>query len=67
MRTVPVLGWVKAAIDEWLVVAEVVEGRIFRCVARSGTVWGSRHQRKSRLVGCASVLTEGCYRETCAA
>ena len=41
MRTVPVPGWVKAAVDEWLNVARVEEGLIFRCVTHSGTVWGS--------------------------
>ena len=37
MRTVPVPGWVKASVDEWLNVARVEEDLIFRCV----TVWGS--------------------------
>jgi integrase len=41
VRTVPVPGWVKAAVDEWLDVARVEEGLIFRCVTHSGTVWGS--------------------------
>jgi site-specific recombinase XerD len=41
VRTVPVPGWVKAAVDEWLNVAGVEEGLIFRCVTHSGTVWGS--------------------------
>ena len=41
MRTVPVPGWVKAAVDEWLAVACVEDGLIFRCVTHSGTVWGS--------------------------
>ena len=27
------------AIDEWLVAAHVIDGRVFRCVAHSGTVW----------------------------
>ena len=41
MRTVPVPAWVKAAVDEWLAVARVEDGLIFRCVTHSGTVWGS--------------------------
>src|SRR5579859_1075616 len=41
VRTVPVPGWVKAAIDDWLAIARIEDGRIFRCVTHSGTVWGS--------------------------
>src|SRR5271168_881566 len=41
VRTVPVPGWVKAAVDEWLAVACVEDGLIFRCVTHSGSVWGS--------------------------
>jgi len=41
VRTVPVPDWVKAAADEWLNVARVEEGLVFRCVTHSGTVWGS--------------------------
>jgi site-specific recombinase XerD len=41
VRTVPVPGWVKAAVDEWLAAARIAEGAIFRCVSHSGTVWGS--------------------------
>ena len=40
MRTVPVPGWVKQITDEWVVAAGVGSGRLFRCVSRSGTVWG---------------------------
>jgi hypothetical protein len=41
VRTVSVPGWVRAAMDEWLNVARVEEGLIFRCVTHSGTIWGS--------------------------
>ena len=41
VRTVPVPGWVKVAVDEWLAVACIEDGLIFRCVTHSGTVWGS--------------------------
>jgi len=40
MRTVPVPDWVKQITDEWVVAAGVGSGRQFRCVSRSGTVWG---------------------------
>jgi integrase len=41
VRTVPVPDWVKLAVDEWLTVARIAEGHIFRCVTHSGTIWGS--------------------------
>ena len=40
MRTVPVPDWVKQIADEWVVAAGVGSGRLFRCVSKSGTVWG---------------------------
>ena len=40
IRTVPIPRWAKAALDQWTVAAGVVEGRIFRAVARTGKVWG---------------------------
>jgi site-specific recombinase XerD len=41
IRTVPIPEWVKAALDQWTGAAGVMEGRIFRAVARAGKVWGS--------------------------
>lgn len=41
VRTVPVPGWVKNAIDVWTEAAGVVNGRLFRSIRKSGTVWGS--------------------------
>src|SRR5215471_11908837 len=41
IRTVPMPDWVKQTIDEWLAVARVGHGRIFRCVCRKGAVWGT--------------------------
>ncbi|MFZ0440063.1 MAG: tyrosine-type recombinase/integrase [Candidatus Sulfotelmatobacter sp.] len=40
IRTVPIPQWVKAALDQWIVAAKVMEGRIIRAVARAGKVWG---------------------------
>jgi site-specific recombinase XerD len=40
IRTVPVPDWVKQTLDEWLVAAGIVTGRVFRCVCRAGTTWG---------------------------
>jgi hypothetical protein len=38
--------WVKAAVDEWLTVARIEEGLVFRCVTHSGAVWGSGIREK---------------------
>ena len=40
IRTVPAPGWVKRAIDCWSTAAKVTDGRLFRCVNRTGVVWG---------------------------
>jgi site-specific recombinase XerD len=40
IRTVPMPGWVKAAVDLWVAAAGISAGRLFRCVCRAGTHWG---------------------------
>src|SRR5262249_28288901 len=40
IRTVPVANWVKDNIDNWTRAAGIGVGRLFRCVSRSGNVWG---------------------------
>src|SRR6266699_119704 len=40
IRTVPVPAWVKAALDQWISLSGVREGRIFRAVGKSGKVRG---------------------------
>jgi hypothetical protein len=40
IRTVPIPEWVKTAIECWTTAAPVTSGRIFRCVSKTGTVWG---------------------------
>jgi len=40
VRTVPVPGWVKQFLDEWLTAARITSGKLFRCVCRSETIWG---------------------------
>jgi site-specific recombinase XerD len=40
IRTVPIPGWVKAALDQWAAEAGIMQGRIFRAIARVGKVWG---------------------------
>jgi len=39
IRTVPVPDWV-ATLDEWTRAAAIADGRLFRCVNRSGSIWG---------------------------
>ena len=39
-RTVPMPGWVKASLDEWLQTAKLTAGRLFRRVNKSGKAWG---------------------------
>ena len=40
VRTIPVPDWVKQTIDDWLKAACVTDGRMFRRVCRTGTIWG---------------------------
>jgi len=39
-RTVPLPDWVKASLDDWTDAAGITDGRLFRCVSRTGTIWG---------------------------
>jgi site-specific recombinase XerD len=41
IRTVPMPNWVKLYVDEWIKIAGVVDGRVFRCVNRTGSIWGT--------------------------
>jgi site-specific recombinase XerD len=41
IRTVPVPDWVKAAVDEWTKAADIADGRVFRCVSRTASIWGN--------------------------
>lgn len=40
IRTVPVPEWVKQTLDDWVMAAGIVTGKVFRCVCRAGTTWG---------------------------
>ena len=46
IRTVPMPDWVKQTIDHWLSVAKIAHGKIFRCVCRTGAVWGTKVTEK---------------------
>lgn len=41
VRTVPVPGWVKTAVDRWTDSAHIGSGRLFRSIRKNGTVWGN--------------------------
>src|SRR2546426_1692477 len=41
IRTVPIPGWVKVAIDEWKEASGVIEGALFRAINKAGWVWGT--------------------------
>jgi site-specific recombinase XerD len=40
IRTVPVPGWVKEAVDRWTLAARIATGPVFRAVDRADQVWG---------------------------
>jgi integrase len=41
MRTIPVPGWVKLAVDVWTDAAELKNGSIFRAIGKTGRIQGS--------------------------
>jgi integrase len=47
VRTVPILGWVKVQLDDWLRAAGIAGGRVFRGVTRMGRTRGDRMTEKS--------------------
>jgi integrase len=74
IRTVPVLDWVKSAVDVWVVAAQLKEGRLFRCVSRKDSVWGESITEKviwhvmkaaAAKAGIAKLSPHDC-RRTCA-
>jgi site-specific recombinase XerD len=46
VRTVPMPDWVKETLDLWLSAANIRQGKLFRCVCRKGTVWGTEVTEK---------------------
>jgi site-specific recombinase XerD len=50
IRTVPVPEWVKTAVDCWTTAVKVNDGRLFRCVNRTGAVWG--HGITEKVIWC---------------
>lgn len=41
IRTVPMPGWVKGAIDRWVVPAGITSGPMFRAINKAGRTWGN--------------------------
>src|SRR3984957_11290129 len=46
VRTVPMPDWVKQTIDLWLLASSVADGRLFRRVCRTGSIWGDEMTEK---------------------
>jgi hypothetical protein len=40
VRTVPIPGWVKAAVDAWTSAPNLTYGPVFRAINNAGRVWG---------------------------
>jgi integrase len=40
LRTVPIPGWLKDAIDQWTQAAGIHQGRLFRSINKAAIVWG---------------------------
>jgi integrase len=74
VRTVPVPDWVKSAVDGWVTSVPIIEGRVFRCISRKGSVWGAGITEKviwhvvkrfAHAVGIPKLSPHDC-RRTCA-
>src|SRR5262245_13093402 len=40
VRTVPIPGWVKTAVDAWTEAAAITHGPVFRAINKAGRIWG---------------------------
>jgi site-specific recombinase XerD len=74
IRTVPVPDWAMATVDAWTKAAAITEGRVFRAVNRSGSVWGGGITEKvvwhivkhyAKLAGIQKLAPHDC-RRSCA-
>jgi site-specific recombinase XerC len=41
VRTVPIPGWVKDAVDAWTHAVDITHGPVFRAINKAGRVWGA--------------------------
>lgn len=46
IRTIPVPGWVKAAVDGWTVSAGITSGSVLRSINKAGRTWGDGFKPK---------------------
>ena len=46
-RTIPMPGWVKNVLDQWIQAANITSGKLFRRVHKMGKAWGERLTEKA--------------------
>jgi site-specific recombinase XerD len=46
-RTIPMPGWVKNVVDQWILAANITSGKLFRRVHKMGKTWGERLTEKA--------------------
>src|ERR1700746_2743361 len=46
-RTIPMPGWVKNVVDQWIQAANITAGKLFRRVHKMGKTWGERLTEKA--------------------
>jgi integrase len=46
-RTIPMPGWVKNVVDQWIQAANITSGKLFRRVHKTGKTWGERLTEKA--------------------
>jgi site-specific recombinase XerD len=46
-RTIPMPGWVKNVVDQWIQAANITSGKLFRRVHKMGKTWGERLTEKA--------------------
>jgi integrase len=59
IRTVPVPGWVKSGIDEWMTAAKITTGTLLRSINKAGRIWGPGFSPKV-IWGVVKQKAEGC-------
>jgi integrase len=74
IRTIPVPGWVKAAVDAWILSAGIISGPVLRSINKAGRIWGNGFtpkviwgvvKRDAKTCGLPSVAPHD-LRRTCA-
>ena len=46
-RTIPMPGWVKNVVDQWIQAANITAGKLFRRVHKTGKTWGETLTEKA--------------------